>query len=94
MSYDVVWTKKAAKELMSLPKQQRLMVATWVRNNLQGCSNPKTIPGSKAIQDSRQDWRYRVGSYRVLVHIEEGELIIETVRVGHRQGVYSNLPKM
>ncbi|WP_172135912.1 type II toxin-antitoxin system RelE/ParE family toxin [Adlercreutzia sp. ZJ473] len=94
MSYRVVWTKRASKELLAIPKKQRLMIATWVQDNLEGCANPKAIPNSKAIQGSVQGWRYRVGSYRVLARIEEDELIIEVVRVGHRQGVYGNLPKM
>lgn len=94
MSFNVVWTKRAAKELLSVPKKQRLMIAKWVQDNLQGCVNPKAIPGSKAIQGSQHGWRYRVGSYRILVRIEEDDLVIEVVRVGHRQGVYQNLPKM
>ena len=94
MSFNVTWTKRAAKELLSIPKRQRLMIAKWVRENLEGCENPKAVPDSKAIQGSQQGWRYRVGSYRVLARIEEDELVIEVVRVGHRQGVYGNLPKM
>lgn len=94
MSFNVVWTKRAARELLSVPKKQRLMIAKWVQDNLQGCANPKAIPGSKAIQGSQQGWRYRVGSYRILARIEGDDLIIEVVRVGHRQGVYQNLPKM
>lgn len=94
MSYNVIWTKRATKELLSIPKKQRLMIAKWVQNNLQGCSNPKAIPDSNPIQGSQQGWRYRVGSYRILARIEEDDLIIEVVRVGHRQGVYHNLPEI
>ena len=79
---------------MSVPKKQRLMIVKWGQDNLQGCSNPKAILGSKAIQDSQRGSRYRVDSYRILARIKEGNLAIEVVRVGHRQGVYQNLPKM
>ena len=68
------------------------MIVKWAKDNLEGCDNPKAVPGSKAIQGSQCGWRYRVGSYRMLARAEEDELIIEVVRVGHRQGVYKNLP--
>ncbi len=94
MSFSVIWTKRATKELLSIPKRQRLMIVKWAKDNLEGCDNPKAVPGSKAIQGSQHGWRYRVGSYRILARIEEDELVIEVVRVGHRQGVYKNLPHM
>ncbi len=80
--------------MRAVSKKRRLMIVKWVRGNLEGSDNPKGVPGSKAIQGTRQGWRYRVGSYRILVRIEETELVVEVVRVGHRQGVYKNLPNM
>lgn len=94
MSFSVVWTKRATKELLSIPKKQRLMIVKWVKDNLEGSDNPKGVSGSKAIQGTRQGCRYRVGSYRILARIEETELVVEVVRVGHKQGVYKNLPNM
>ena len=93
MSFRVTWKKKAVKELLSIQKKQRLMIVKWIQNNLEGCENPKAIPGSKAIQGTKNGWRYRVGSYRILARIEERNLVIEVVRAGHRQGVYGNLFK-
>ena len=93
MSYEVEWTRRAARELLSIERKQRSMVVRWVETNLVGCDNPKAIPGSKQIQGTESGWRYRVGSYRILASIHEDRLLIEVVRVGHRQGVYGNLPK-
>lgn len=93
MSYEVEWSRAAIKELLSIEKKQRLMILKWVDDNLTSCENPKAIPGSKALKGTKNGWRYRVGSYRILATINEGELLIEVVRVGHRQGVYKNLPK-
>lgn len=33
-------------------------------------------------------WRYRVGDYRVLCQIRDGELLVLVVAVGHRRDVY------
>ena len=93
MSYEVEWSRVATKELLSIEKKQRLMILKWVDDNLASCENPKAIPGSKALKGMKDGWRYRVGSYRILATISEGKLLIEIVRVGHRQGVYKNLSK-
>ena len=94
MSYTVTWTKRATKQLLAIPKKQRLMILEWAKRNLEGSHNPKTIDGAKMLQGTREGWRYRVGSYRILATIRDEDVIIEIVRVGHRQGVYDNLPKM
>lgn len=94
MSYRVEWTKRATKQLLAIPKKQRLMVLSWVQKNLEGCADPKAIVGAKPLQGTRQGWRYRVGSYRILATVRDDELVVEVVRVGHRQGVYGNLPDL
>lgn len=94
MSYRVEWSKNAAKQLLKIPKKQRMMILTWVNENLDGCSNPRFAPNGKQLEGTKNGWRWRVGSYRVLGKIEDDRLVITVVRVGHRQGVYSNLPKM
>lgn len=93
MSYTVEWSRSASKSLLNIEKKQRLMILGWVQNNLEGCENPKAVAGAKAIQGTRMGWRYRVGSYRILASIKEDSLVIDVLRVGHRQGVYKNLPK-
>lgn len=93
MSYRVEWSRAATKELLAIEKKQRLMILKWVQDNLEACENPKAIPGSKALQGTKEGWRYRVGSFRILASIHEGCLVVEVVRAGHRQGVYKSLPR-
>lgn len=33
-------------------------------------------------------WRYRVGSYRVILDIDQGKLVLLALEVGHRSSVY------
>ena len=33
-------------------------------------------------------WRYRVGDYRIVCDIEEGELVVLVIDVAHRRDVY------
>lgn len=46
------------------------------------------------FKDRITDGLWRVGSYRILGQILDDEIVINIVRVGHRQGVYGNLPKL
>lgn len=92
MSYRVEWTPRAARELLAVEKKQRLMIVSWVDKNLEGCENPKSIPGPKSIRGTRAGWRYRIGNYRILATVNSDVLTINVVRVGHRREVYRSLP--
>lgn len=94
MSWTVRFTKRAKKELASLDKKQRLLLEGWILDNLEGCENPRAIHGGKHLVGTECGWRYRVGSYRIVCSLLDDEIIIEIVRVGHRQNVYENLPKL
>ncbi len=93
-TYSVVWTKKAVKQLQKLPKKQQILIFKWVSDHLDGCKNPKEISGVKKLEGTKSGWRFRVGAYRLLVTIKDDQLIVEIVRIGHRQDIYSNIPKL
>lgn len=93
MSYRVEWSRAATKELLAIEKRQRLMILKWVDEHLDGCESPCGIVGSKQLRGTRNGWRCRVGSYRILASVLDDRLVIEVVRAGHRQGVYRSLPK-
>lgn len=92
MSWHVMWSKQAVKQMRSIDRRQRAFIDAWVRENLEECSNPRAINGGKQLQGTRNGWRYRVGSYRILARLVDDSLVIRVVRVGHGQGVYGNLP--
>ena len=94
MAYHVEFTAKAAKQLARIDRTQAKMIVAWIESHLEGCENPRLVEGSKQIKGTACGWRYRVGSYRILASILDDRLVIEVVRVGHRQGVYENLPDM
>lgn len=96
MSYRLVVTKRVEKQLDAIPDKQRRMILSWMAEHLDGCSNPKAIADGKQVQVQGTccRWRYRCGSYRILARIEDERLVIEVVRIGHRQGVYHNLPDL
>jgi mRNA interferase RelE/StbE len=94
MAYRVKVSKQAKKQLDKIPAKQRQLIISWIVRNLDGCESPHLVTGGKPLQGTENGWRYRVGSYRILVQVREAELILAVVRVGPRQGIYSNMPKM
>ena len=93
-AYRVSFSKRAEKQLGKLDTRQRSHLLLWINKNLAGCENPRLVAGGKKLESTRNGWQYRVGSYRLLASIFDDELVIEVVQVGHRQGVYANLPDM
>lgn len=49
--------------------------------------NPRPV-GSKKLSGSTNDWRIRVGDYRVLYEIAEEIRIVRIFKVAHRRDVY------
>ena len=92
--YSVIWTKRAIKQLLKLPKKQQILIYKWVSDNLEGCKNPNEVKDCKKLEGTKTGWRFRVGTYRLLTTIKDDKLTIEVVRVGHRQDVYANMPKL
>jgi mRNA interferase RelE/StbE len=50
--------------------------------------DPRRI--GEALKGSKlgEFWKYRVGDYRIISHIEDGELLIVVVKIGNRKAVY------
>ena len=94
MTWRVRYTSTAAKQLGKLDKPQRRLIECWIEANLIGCENPRAVHGGKHMVDTENGWRYRVGSYRIVCRLLDDEVLIEVIRIGHRQGVYANLPEI
>lgn len=85
--YDVVISDKALKTLKKMDKRNSAMIMSFIKKNLQGAKNPR-IKG-KALKGELGDfWRYRFGDYRILAEIDDGEIKIFVIDIGHRREVY------
>ncbi len=49
--------------------------------------NPRP-PGCKKLKGYREQWRIRVGDYRVLYRIDDARQLVEVTRIRHRSEVY------
>lgn len=88
MKYSVRTTSRFDKEFKKLDRYTQLMIKAWIDKNLIGCENPR-IHGKALVANRKGQWRYRIGDYRLICLIEDNELIITALSVGHRREVYS-----
>lgn len=87
MSYSVLLTQKAKKQLSKLDKYTSKLIVSWLKKNLDGCENPR-IHGKALVANKAGQWRYRVGDYRILAEIRDEEVIILVLQIGHRREIY------
>lgn len=88
----MVWTIKiddrAKKNLAKLDKPVAKRIITFLRERVATLDDPRSI--GEALQGSKLGdfWKYRVGDYRIISRIEDGELCVLVVRIGNRRDVY------
>lgn len=89
MKYQVLYTKKAIKQLLKIDANQRNIILAWIEKNLVGIDNPK-IYGKVLKGNLRNYWRYRIGDYRIITEINHDEIKIIVIGIGHRKDIYES----
>ena len=87
--YTVKFTERAVKQLHKLDKQRFIIITNWISKNLQNCEDPRRLGKALTANKSGQ-WRYRVGDYRIIARIEDSDITILVLEVGHRRNVYDD----
>ena len=88
----MVWTvefdPKADRALDKLDRQIAIRILKFLNERVARLENPRDI--GEALQGPRLGsfWRYRVGDYRIIASIEDQEVRILVVEIGHRGDVY------
>lgn len=85
--YTLKYSERAMKQLTKLDKSTQKLILTWVAKNLENCDNPR-IKGKGLTANRSGEWRYKVGSYRIICDIRDKELIILALSIGHRRNIY------
>jgi mRNA interferase RelE/StbE len=84
-SYRVLIKPSAAKEIEAVDqKKDRQRIVAGIRSL---ADDPRS-PGCEKLAGEGGRYRMRVGRYRVIYSVGDGELLVVVVRVGHRKDVY------
>ncbi|MEG0919576.1 MAG: type II toxin-antitoxin system RelE/ParE family toxin [Anaerovoracaceae bacterium] len=87
MRFKIKFTKRALQQLKKMDKHTASLITGWLRKNIEGCLNPRQHGKSLTANHSGQ-WRYRVGDYRIIAEIQDENIIILVVGIGHRKDIY------
>jgi len=82
--YEVCIEKTAENDLRRLPTTTFNRVIPHIKELAE---NPR-LPGCRKLTGSKNDWRIRIGDYRVLYEIDEKAKAVRIMRVRHRREAY------
>jgi len=82
-NYKILIKPSAKKELEKIPKKDLQKIVVKIQD-LSG--NPRPVESEKLSGDDK--FRIRQGNYRIVYSIEDEQLIIFVVKIGHRRDIY------
>ncbi|MGH9596067.1 MAG: type II toxin-antitoxin system RelE family toxin [Edaphobacter sp.] len=85
--YSVELKVSARKELERLPTK----LIERIFPKLEGLASEPRPAGCKKLKGGQQEWRIRVGDYRVVYTIDDEKLLVSVMRIRHRSEVYDGL---
>lgn len=84
MIYRVSFAPSAARQLRKLdPQAQRRIQAA-----IELLATEPRPPSATQLVGGSGEWRVRTGDYRIIYEINDGELLVLVLRMGHRRDVY------
>lgn len=85
MSYKVVISRKALKEMTSLPAP----VVEKISASIERLAEDPRPSGAKKLKGKEEVlWRIRIGNYRVVDSIEDQIRVVQARDVGQRSSIY------
>jgi mRNA interferase RelE/StbE len=88
LAWLIKFDESAVKDLAKLDKQVARRITDFLRDRLAPLDDPRSL--GEALKGSKfgEFWKYRVGDYRIVSYINDGELNILVVKLGNRREVY------
>jgi mRNA interferase RelE/StbE len=84
MTYQIEFTKQAAKQFKVLPDLEQQRISTKIDAL---AIEPRAV-GAVKLVGAEDLYRIRVGDYRIIYNIQDDLLLVLVVKIGHRRDVY------
>ncbi|MFI6848352.1 type II toxin-antitoxin system RelE/ParE family toxin [Kitasatospora sp. NBC_00085] len=92
MGYVTRFTPHAQRDMLKIPRPDALRILCRLTELQKGLDEGGTAAFDiKALQGHSSRWCLRVGDYRVVYTIEDGQLIVWVMAAGNRRDVYRSL---
>ena len=88
MAWRIEFSPLAEKALAKLDRQSAQLILRFLNERVALLDDPRQI--GEALKGSTLGafWKYRVGDYRIIAHIDDGAVRILIVNLGNRREVY------
>ncbi|MHC0434179.1 type II toxin-antitoxin system RelE family toxin [Streptomyces sp. O3] len=89
MGYLTRFTPHAQRDMLKIPRPDALRIL-YRLTELQKATDAGDTSAFdiKALQEHRARWRLRVGDYRAVYTVEDGQLVVWVLAVGDRRDIY------
>ncbi len=89
MVWQVKFSNHALKALSKMDEQVKIQIMKHIKHKLANLENPRAY--GKALTGEMSDfWRYRVGKYRIICHLEYTTVTILILAVDKRDKAYTS----
>lgn len=88
LAWIIKYTDSARKQLKKLDRQNALRILDFMDERVSEGGDPRSLGKILTGPKLGLYWRYRVGSYRVICEIQDGELCVLVIEIGDRKEVY------
>lgn len=88
MAWAIELTATALRQLGKLDRSEARRITHFLRTRLATSADPREMGKRLTGPELGSYWRYRIGNYRVLCDIQDAQLVILVVEVGHRSSIY------
>lgn len=93
MGYVTRFTPHAQRDMFKVPRPDALRILYRLAELQKALDAGGTASFDiKALQGHSARWRLRVGDYRVVYTVEDGQLIVWVLAVGNRRDIYRQVP--
>ena len=88
MGYRIEFDPRAEKELEKLDREVARRILRFLRERVAVLDDPRSIGEALRGPELGRFWKYRVGDYRLICHIQDQRITVLVLRVGHRRDIY------
>lgn len=87
MAWKIEFIPKLEKQLKKIPISELKKIFDFLKKEVS--ANPRAY-GKPLKGNLREYWRYRIGIHRIIVKIDDEQMTVLVVRIGHRIEIYEN----
>jgi mRNA interferase RelE/StbE len=87
LAWTIKYTDTARKQLKKIDRQIARRILDFMDERVASADDPRQT-GKALTGPLGNFWRYRVGDYRIICDIQDGELCVLVVEIGNRKEIY------